>query len=187
MADRVIVEELRELCVFGVRPGVVGHQSFDPDAVAGEPRQCACGEGGDGRGGLVVAKLDIRQAGVVVDDGVGVAVAGARCFAGAVAGHGVAGLSEPCVAFGVHVQQISGARPLIPVWRLPLGTENPRHPESGEYRVDGRVRGPDPPCDQPRPHPVNARSWRIFSSSFVEVLSGEWCGREERSRRHAQL
>ena len=76
------------------------------------------GEGGDGACPLVGVQLAVGQAGVVVDDGVGVLVADTGRVVVAIAGLGVTGLVEAGVALGVHVQKGAGARPLIPAHRL---------------------------------------------------------------------
>jgi len=81
--------------------------------VVGEPCEGPFDERGDGHGLLVVVQLDVREAAVIVDNDVGELIPGASSVDGTVGGHGVAWLVEPGVALGVHVQQVSGARPLI--------------------------------------------------------------------------
>jgi hypothetical protein len=66
---------------------------------------------------------------VVVDDGVDDVVAEPASLllagAGAIAGDGVARLSEPGQRCPVDMQQITGTRPLIPVCRLALLRRRP--------------------------------------------------------------
>jgi hypothetical protein len=65
--------------VLGVGPGVVGQDPFDGDAVCGEPGGCPSQEAGAGGGLLVGEVLGVGKAGVVVQGGVQVGVAGAAC------------------------------------------------------------------------------------------------------------
>ena len=74
-------------------------------------------EAGDGDGTLIGLDLRVREAGAVVDDRVHVVDAGAAAavLARTVAGDPVTGPPEARVLADVHVQQITGARPLVPV------------------------------------------------------------------------
>ena len=60
-----------------VAPRVVGHQAFDPsDAVGSEVVGGSREEGAAGVGAFVIEDLAVREAAVVIDDGVDVVVAG---------------------------------------------------------------------------------------------------------------
>jgi len=117
MADAVLGEESAQGAVLGIRPGVVGHDPAGVDAEAGVPGQRSHDKAGDGVGALVGVQLGVGDAGVVIDDGVDVLVSPAgvslSAGAGADSGDGVSRSQEPCVALGVDVQQVTGARPLI--------------------------------------------------------------------------
>jgi hypothetical protein len=126
-------------------------------AMGGEPRQGALDEAGDGAGALVGVQLDVGEAGVVIDDGVGELVAQpdrpTRTAFSPVAGDGVAGAVKACVAFGVHVQQIPGAWPLVAHDCLTRRPGRTGKAVAGKDRVDGGVGDIDTTCDQPRSPP----------------------------------
>src|SRR3954447_23358450 len=85
--------------------------------MSGVPAKRAGDEPGDGVGLLVWVQLAVGQPRVVIDHGVGVLVPAASfsisAAASAIAGDGVAGTYEPCVALRIHVQQVARARPLV--------------------------------------------------------------------------
>ena len=110
-------------------------------------------EGDDGRCALVGVDLGVGEPGVVVDDRVHVvdAVPVLAVLARAVAGDAVAGPLEARVLAGVHVQQITGARPLVAVGRLPGRLRWPRDPGPAQHLPDRRVAEAGRARDQARP------------------------------------
>ena len=55
-------QELAQLAVLGVGPGVVGQQALGDDPVAEEPVERSLGERGHGGGALVVVDFGVGQA-----------------------------------------------------------------------------------------------------------------------------
>jgi hypothetical protein len=95
--------------------------------VLGEEAKRAFEEAGGGRSALIRVDLRVGPAGVVIDDRVHVidAVVMVTVLAVAVAGDAVTRPLEARVLADVHVQEIAGARPLVPVRRFAC---QPRRP-----------------------------------------------------------
>ena len=147
------MQQFVESAVLGVGPGIVGQQALGDDPALEEPVQGAFGECGDRGGTFVVMDLGVGQPGTVVDDHVDVLPAGAGRVAGAVAGDGVAGYLKARVAFGIHVQQLARARPLIALHRVPGRAGTARAAASSQRPRHGRVRNVDLARDQTRAPP----------------------------------
>jgi hypothetical protein len=154
VGDGVSGEQLAQAAVAGVGQRVVGLQASRGDAVRGEERKRSLDERGHGRGLLVAVDLGERQAAVVVDHRVTElpAHAGALLGAGAepIGGHGVPGPAEAGQALGVHLQQITGARPLIALDGLARRRRPARQPAPHQAARDRGVRHPELRSDQPR-------------------------------------
>src|SRR6266508_4730279 len=94
---------------------------------------------------------------MVVDDRVRVVVADPLLHAAtaqrlrAVAGNSVPGPQETRVAADIHVLQITRARPLVAVGRLPNRPRSTRDAGPVEHLPDGRVRKTRRPGHKPRP------------------------------------
>jgi hypothetical protein len=118
----VLGEQSSERPVVGVGPGVVGHDPLRLYAQGGKPVQRPPDERGHGVGALIGVQLAVGQAGVVIDDGVGMLMPTPRLFLGeglvADSGDGVARSQESGVALGVHMQEVARARPLVPAGRV---------------------------------------------------------------------
>src|SRR6266511_248006 len=149
-------EQLAQGAVLDVAEAVVSHQPLRDDPVLCEEGQRPVDEAGHGRCFLVLVELDVGEPGVIVDDRVRVVVADPRLHAptaqglGSIAGDPMAGPQEAGVAAGVHVQEITRARPLIAVGRLPGRPRRPRDPGPAEHLPDGRVREASRAGDQAR-------------------------------------
>src|SRR5258708_8025429 len=127
--------------------GVVGESALD--------------EAGHGRCFLVAMELGVAEPGVVVDERVHPLVADPHPFLGAAAvaitGNGMTGPAEPDEAFGVDVEQITWAWPLVAAWLLarllrppwdPCPSARPRDRRMPMTRLAGaqpRAPPPSPP------------------------------------------
>jgi hypothetical protein len=158
MPDAAVGEQLSQRAVLDVGEGVVGHQSPRRDAVAFEVGERPLDEAGHRLRGLVVVALDESQPRMVVGDRVDAVVAD-PCFrahppAGAlraVTGDPVAGPPETRIARDVHMQQITGAGPLVPIRRLGHRSWPARQPVAAKDLPDRRVGEAGHPRDQPWP------------------------------------
>jgi hypothetical protein len=152
--DAVAGEQFAQASVVDVGEGVVGLQAPGGDAVTGEEPERALDERGDGGRLLVGVQFGVDQAGVVVDDRVAELPADAGLLldagGGAIAGHLVPGPGEPGQAFGVHLQQITGARPFEPTDLLAGRPWRARDAAPCQTAADGRVRHAELAGDQPR-------------------------------------
>jgi hypothetical protein len=116
--DPAASEQLAQRGVVDVGPRIVGLQALGDDVVAREEPQRSLNEPGDGRGLFVAVDLGEHEAAVVIDHRVteliSRPVALLRTRLEPVAGDLVARLREPGQALGVHLQQITRARPFEP-------------------------------------------------------------------------
>jgi hypothetical protein len=157
MAHLSCEEELAQGAVVGVAPSVVAHQSLRRDAVPFKPRERSADELGDSLGALVAVQLDIGQAGVVIDDRVREVIAHPRAVSHpaaaaprAISGGTMTGSLKARVARGIHVQQITRARPLVATRSISRLTRASRETVAVKHLPDGRVRMTRLSRDQPR-------------------------------------
>ncbi len=142
-----VAPQVRPVC-----PTVVGQHSFDGHATFGEPLDRPVQDGDGGDGGLVVVDLGVRDAGVVVDDGVYECVPelGAvplvlrlvRCRGAVLLALAAADVT-PAAAVGdvpdllhVHVHQRTRVRVLVATYWLARGAVDVRQPVQARRRED---------------------------------------------------